>query len=359
MELRAIDHIELYVADAEHTVAQFRDAYGFVVCGRGGPETGLTGCRSVLLRQNAVTLLVTQAVVDWHRAAEYVRRHGDGVAVIGVLVDDAPAAFAEAVERGATPVAPPEELHRDGVRVAFASVLAFGDVEHRFTSRSAADAPFAPGGIEEEVPAGRAGGRFLDVDHLAVCLPAGELQATVDRYRDVFGCRQTFEERIVVGDQAMDSKVVQSGTGRVTLTLIEPDRTRAPGQIDEFVRSHEGAGVQHVALLTGDIAAAVTECGARGVRFLSTPASYYEELPARLGSVGVPIETLQQLSILADRDYSGVMLQIFTESRHPRRTLFWELIDRRGARTFGSNNIKALYEAVERDRMRSNDAARS
>jgi 4-hydroxymandelate synthase len=347
MEIQAIDHIELYVEDADRTADEFCESFGFVVSGRGGPDTGLVGCTTILLRQREITLLVTAATDDRHRAADYVQRHGDGVAVIGLRVDDAQAAFVEAVERGVAPVAPPEELRRDGARVTFASVTGFGDVEHRFTSRDSA-APFAPGVIEESVPTNPERGLLTAVDHIAVCLPAGELVGTVQRYQEVFGFRQTFEERIVVGNQAMDSKVVQSASGKVTLTIIEPDITRAPGQIDEFVRSHDGAGVQHVAFRTDDITVAVRDSSRRGVRFLSTPAGYYDALPSRLGQIGVPVETLRELSILADRDYSGVMMQIFTASRHPRRTLFWELIDRRGARTFGSNNIKALYEAVER-----------
>jgi 4-hydroxymandelate synthase len=347
VEIHSIDHIELYVEDAERTASELQQFFGFAVHGRGGPDTGLNDCTSVLLRQRDIALLVTSATSDRHRAAEYVRRHGDGVAVVGLSVDDARTAFAEAIERGAVPIAPPEELGSESGRVTFASVAGFGDVEHRFTSRESADGPFAPGAIKE-IPGVPTGGLLKAVDHLAVCLPAGELEETVRRYQQVFDFDETFEERIIVGKQAMISKVVQSKSRNVTFTIIEPDTTRAPGQIDEFIASHDGAGVQHIAFLTADITVAVRASSEHGVRFLTTPASYYEALPGRLGSVGFPVETLRELHILADRDYSGVMLQIFTESRHPRRTLFYELIDRRGARTFGSNNIKALYEAVER-----------
>jgi 4-hydroxymandelate synthase len=350
MDIHTIDHLEYYTDDADQAAGYLCEAFGFAVHGRGDPATGLTDCRSVLLRQRAITLLVTSALSPGHRAAEYVRRHGDGIAVIGLAVDDAAAAFAEAVDRGAEPLAPPLVLENQGVRVTFASVKGFGDVEHRFTSRAAADARFAPGVIEETVPVPRRDGLLRAIDHLAVCLPAGTLDATVRQYQDVFGFGQTFEERIVVGAQAMESKVVQSRSRGVTFTMIEPDVTRSPGQIDEFLRAHDGAGVQHVAFLTDDIAAGVRDCAGRGVRFLSTPAAYYEALTQRLGAIGVPVETLRELNILADRDSAGVMLQIFTRSPHPRRTLFYELIERRGARTFGSNNIKALYEAVERQK---------
>lgn len=350
MDVRSIDHIELYVADAEQEAARLGRSYGFAVHGRGGPETGLAESRSVLVRQGAITLLLTEAVDGAHRAAEYVRRHGDGVAVIAFAVEDAHAAFAEAVERGALPVAPPQDLGPAPARVTFASVHGFGDVEHRFVSRRDPAGPFAPGVVEETVPAPEDAGLFAVVDHIAVCVPAGELDETIRRYGEVFGFTQTFDELIEVGSQAMISKVVQSPSERVTFTIIEPDTGRAPGQIDEFLRAHDGAGVQHLALLTDDIVAAVRTAQDHGVRFLETPATYYEQLPARLGPLGVDVAALRELNILADRDHHGVMLQIFAASRHERATLFYELIDRRGARTFGSNNIKALYEAVERQR---------
>jgi 4-hydroxymandelate synthase len=347
VEIQAIDHIELFVENAEEAALGLCDRFGFVVAGRGGARTGLRGCESVLLRQHDITLLVTSATSPGHRAAEYVERHGEGVGVIGLRVQDAQAAFAEAVERGAEPIAPPETAGRAGAQVVFASVGAFGDVEHRFVSRGRHDGPFAPL-IEESGPGRFDQGLFTQIDHLAVCVPAGTLKETVHRYEEVFGLRQTFEERIVVGSQAMDSKVVQSGSGRLTLTIIEPDVTRAPGQIDRFVAAHDGAGVQHIAFLTEDILTAVPRSAERGVRFLSTPQSYYDMLGPRLGPIGVPVDALREVGVLADRDHTGVMLQIFTESRHPRGTLFYELIDRRGAHTFGSNNIKALYEAVDR-----------
>jgi 4-hydroxymandelate synthase len=356
MKIHSIDHLEYYVDDAETTAANLAEGYGFAIAGRGGPDTELTDARSVLLRQGGVSLLVTSALTDRHRAADYVRRHGDGVAVVGLAVDDATSAFAEAIERGAEPVAPPMVLGATGSRVTFASVRGFGDVEHRFTSREHVDGPFAPGVIRPEGGTADPDPLLQTIDHLAVCLPAGELDPAVRRYREVFDMDQTFEERIVVGRQAMLSKVVQSPSGGVTFTIIEPDTTRAPGQIDRFIRDHDGAGVQHVAFLTRDITTAVRDCAGRGVRFLSTPATYYDALPGRLGDVGVPVSTLRDLDILADRDYGGVMMQIFTESRHPRGTLFYELIERRGARTFGSNNIKALYEAVERQQAADSSA---
>jgi 4-hydroxymandelate synthase len=348
VDITAIDHIELFVEDVDEAAVHLRDGFGFALAGRSTAE-GTRGCESVLLRQDEITLLLTAATGTGHRAAEYVRRHGPGVGVIGLRVPDAEAAFAEAVARGAVPVAPPESFGRDGAEVVFASVIGFGDVEHRFVSRDDPAGPFAS--FVQETGCGRGGGRLLTaVDHFAVCVPAGTLDETVRRYQEVFGLSLTFEERILVGSQAMDSKVVQSASERLTLTIIEPDVTRDPGQIDAFLEAHGGAGVQHVAFLTGDIATAVRKSAESGVRFLTTPPGYYDMLTPRLGPIGISVDELRELNVLADRDHAGVMLQIFTESRHPRGTLFYELIDRRGARTFGSNNIHALYEAVERQR---------
>jgi 4-hydroxymandelate synthase len=350
MNSGAIDYLEIYVEDVDEWTRRLCHDYGFRVHGYGSPQTGLTGCRSVLLRQREITIVLTAAVDARHPAAGYTSRHGDGVAVVALVTEDAARAYTDAVGKGAVSVAPPVTQSDGKASVTSASVVGFGDVVHRFVTRDTAHGPFAPGAIEEIVPAPPLGGLLGAVDHLAVCLPAGELIKTVRHYEEVFGFTETFEERIIVGSQAMDSKVVQNRPGGLTLTILEPDTTHAPGQIDEFVRAHDGGGVQHVAFLADDITVAVRQISGQGVRFLSTPASYYEALPGRLGPIGVPVELLKELNILADRDRWGIMLQIFTESRHPRQTFFYEVIDRRGARSFGSSNIKALYEAVERQR---------
>jgi len=350
MDILAIDHLEFYVEDVAEVTASLCESFGFQVHGVGGPETGVPDCRSILLRQREISIVLTSALTARHPAANYVRRHGDGVAVIAMTVADVHRACDEAVQRGAALIAPPTVLKGADGRVTSASVTGFGDVVHRFVARDSSTAQFAPGLIKETVPAPHPGGLLKSIDHIAVCVPAGELTRTVHRYREAFGFSETFEERIVVGSQAMNSKVVQSPSRAMTFTIIEPDTNCVPGQIDEFLGSHGGAGVQHVAFLTEDIGLAVRTISATGVTFLATPSSYYDVLASRIGQVGAPVEQLRELSILVDRDKWGVMLQIFTESRHPRRTLFYELIERRGARTFGSNNIRALYEAVERQR---------
>jgi 4-hydroxymandelate synthase len=348
MDVSTIDHLEFYVENAAEAAASLCTYFGFQVHGMGTPETGLVDCHSILLRQREITILLTSALSARHPAADYVRRHGDGVAVIAMAVPDARRAFGEAIRGGAEQIDPPTVLKDADGSVTFACVTGFGDVTHRFVARDSLVARFAPGLIKETLRVPGSSRLLQAIDHIAVCVPAGELVRTVRRYQEAFGFAEIFEERIVVGPQAMNSKVVQSQSGAVTFTILEPDPSAEPGQIDEFIRSHDGPGVQHVAFSTDDIVLGVQTTSAAGVTFLNTPSSYYGMIAHRLGHVGVPVEQLRQLSILADRDEWGVMLQIFTESRHPRRTLFYELIERRGARTFGSNNIKALYEAVER-----------
>jgi 4-hydroxymandelate synthase len=196
-------------------------------------------------------------------------------------------------------------------------------------------------------------GLLHDLDHFAVCLEPGQLDSTVQFYEQVLDFRMIFVERITVGSQAMNSKVVQSVSGQVTLTLIEPDTVGEPGQIDDFVRDHGGAGVQHLAFSTNDIVRAVGTLRDRGLKFLTTPDSYYELLSRRLQLAAHGTRELHELNVLVDEDHDGQLFQIFTRSTHPRRTMFFEIIERLGARTFGSGNIKALYEAVEAERTKS------
>ncbi|MFD0888103.1 4-hydroxyphenylpyruvate dioxygenase [Streptosporangium algeriense] len=346
----SVDHVGLSVADLAETTRLFVDRYGFTVYARSEttPETG--GARTVALGCQDIRLVLTQAGDADHPAAAYVERHGDGVSDIALRTSDAEAAYTEAVRRGARPVTPPTV--RDGVVTA--SIVGFADVLHTFVQRPPATDPRLLPGMSpvtgREHPAGRAG--LGTVDHFAVCLEAGQLDPTVEFYETALDFEMVFTQRIVVGRQAMDSKVVQSRSGAVTLTLIEPDVSRDPGQIDQFVKDHGGAGIQHVAFTTGDIVRAVSTLREDGIEFLSTPGAYYDLVPERLRPARHSIDELRALSILVDQDQDGQLLQIFSKSVHPRGTLFFEVIERDGARTFGSGNINALYTAVEIERNR-------
>ncbi|WP_448321798.1 4-hydroxyphenylpyruvate dioxygenase [Streptomyces sp. CO7] len=340
-----VDHVEFYVQDTEVAAAQFEDGYGFEVYGSSGPAQSATPIRSLALGKNDIRLVLTSAQGADHPAAAYVAQHGDGVADIALGTPDAAGLFAEAVRRGAAPVAPPAE--RDGLVTA--SIRGFGDVIHTFVQRPAGtDARRLPGLSPVRGQGARFDSGLGEIDHFAVCLESGQLTPTVEFYEKVLDFQMIFEERITVGSQAMDSKVVQSRSGAVTLTLIEPDTSLEPGQIDGFLKNHGGAGVQHIAFTADSIVESVGLLKSRGVPFLSTPDAYYRLLSVDLSKYSVP--EMQEKDILVDEDHDGQLFQIFTSSVHPKRTFFMEIIERMGARTFGSGNIKALYEAVERQR---------
>jgi len=350
MNLSRIDHIELYVGDARQAAFYYCTAFGFQLQGQGGPETGLKGQRSLLLTQGDIRMVLTSPLIVDHPAAEFVRRHGDGVAVIALEVDDAEAAYEELVHRGAGSVSAPARYTEGDSVVTTAEVAGFADITHRLVQRTGPRTEFLPGVFRmSEVDLAPDGPRLLTIDHFAVCVPSGQLDPTVRHYEDAFGFSQIFEEYIEIGEQGMSSKVVQSPSKLITLTLIEPDTSRQRGQIDDFLQWHGGAGVQHVAFTTDGITGTVDALAARGVRFASTPSSYYEALAERVADLAVPADELRASGVLVDRDHWGQLLQIFTESMHIRRTLFLEIIERRGALTFGSGNIKALYEAKNRE----------
>jgi 4-hydroxymandelate synthase len=330
MTVHGIAYVEFHCEDAHKYAAALRDDYGFAVAEAADSpaEAGLT---RLAARQGGITAVLSSAAADDHPVNAFVRRHGDGVAVLALACEDAADAVAQAdaaVSRGA-------------VRIDGTTVAGYGDLALRFVGR---DDPLLAGHRSD--PAAL----LQQLDHVAVCVPAGELGPAVRYSEQALGFSVIFSEYLEIGAQAMNSEVVQSPCGGVTLTLLEPDPSREPGQINGFLDANGGAGVQHLAFRTDDIATAVRTLGGRGVTFLTTPGSYYEALPGRLGDTDIPADVLRELNLLVDQDHGGQLFQIFTRSTHPRNTLFLELIERRGAGTFGSANIKALYEAVERER---------
>jgi 4-hydroxymandelate synthase len=335
-----IDYVEMYVGNLDAAVRGWVAQYGFVVAGTDRSAD----CLRTTLRQGPITLVLTEPTSDRHPGAAYLQSHGDGVADIALSTPDVAAAYELAVRAGAEPVRAPgrhqeTEPHRP---VVTATIGGFGDVVHTLVQRDGSAA--VPDG------GGDAAVNLLAIDHFAVCLEAGELDATVAFYERTLGFRQIFEEHIVVGVQAMNSTVVQSASGAVTLTLIEPDRKAAPGQIDDFLKDHQGPGIQHIAFNSDDAVRTVQEMARRGVEFLKTPTTYYDMLGARIALDTHTLDDLRATNVLADEDHGGQMFQIFTASTHPRHTIFFEVIERQGAETFGSANIKALYEAVELER---------
>lgn len=348
-----VDHVEFYVDDLAKTVEWLAGGYGFAVYANDGtPVTG-AAAHSVGLGLNQIRFVITEPLVDEHPGTAYLTRHGDGVADIALQVVDATAAFREAVRRGADPVADPAE--RGGVVTA--TIGAFGDVTHTFVERRVGIGELAQTGLwaTSGVAYGPDSG-LGEIDHFAVCVHADDLDDTVAFYRDVLDFDLIFAEHVAVGSQAMTTKVVQSRSGKVTLTLIEPDTTGLAGQIDDFLTSHRGPGVQHIAFTVDNIVRAMDVISGRDIEFLSTPDAYYAALPGRVDLARYTVDELRARNILVDTDHDGQLYQIFTKSVHPRNTIFLEIIERLGARGFGSGNIKALYEAVERTRERGEAA---
>jgi 4-hydroxymandelate synthase len=351
MNILDIDHIELYVGDAIAAARSLCAAYGFRVYGHGDPDTGLPGQRSVLVGQGRIRVLLTSGLHKDHPASQFVARHGDGVAVAAFRTDSAAASYADVLAAGGSGIRQPHAWEDDDACVVMAEAAGFGDMVYRLVERHGSDAQFQPRAITVDLgcAAGTDDDLLHGIDHLAMCVLPGELDSTVAFHEQVFGFTETFREYIQVGNQGMMSKVVQSPSGGVTFTILEPDLGRQAGQIDDFLAWHDGPGVQHVAFLTDDIVRAVQTFADRGVEFAVTPSSYYDMLSARLDATDIPVGALRPLSILVDRDHWGQMYQIFAKSTHIRRTYFLELIDRHGARTFGTSNIPALYAAKERE----------
>jgi 4-hydroxymandelate synthase len=341
-----VDHIQLYVGDIASATDWLHGGYGLEV---QAVSPAAADAESVVLGREKIRMVLTRPRVSDHPATSYLERHGDGVADIALRVPDAGRAYEQALRRGARPVTPPA-AHGDLVT---ATILGFGDVTHTFVQRPAGtDGHALPGLTPLDRVRPARGTRLATIDHFAVCVEAGQLAATVEFYERVLDFKMIFGERIVVGDQAIETQAIQSLSGDLTFTLIEPDPSRAAGQIDDFLKNHGGPGIQHIALSTDDIVATIDTLSDAGVEFLTAPATYYRLFTERIRVARHPLPELQRLSILVDQDHDGQLFQIFAKSVHPRNTLFIEVIERLGARTFGGGNITALYEAVELQRLR-------
>ena len=311
------------------------------------------------MAQGRIRLVLTSALAPEHPVARHVALHGDGVGVLALAVSDARAAFASALARGAEAAAEPRTLEDERGAVDVAAIRTYGDTVHAFVARGRYDGPFLPGFRDSGPhtapgPAGLPVG-LLDVDHCVGNVALGEMDRWVRFYESVLG----FELLVTYDDadistqySALMSKVVSGGGGRVKFPINEPAPGRRRSQVDEFLDYYRGPGVQHVALTTDDIVATVRALRRRGVDFLAIPNDYYATLEARVGPIAEDLATLQELGILVDRDDEGYLLQIFTKPVHDRPTLFFEVIQRRGARSFGKGNFRALFEAVEREQGR-------
>lgn len=332
MAAQDIEYVELYTSDMPSTVDYFVSSFGFTLMA----ECVGDGTRSSLLRHGTVQLVVTTG----RGTEEFIEAHGDGIADIAFGCDDPARACERAVAAGASQIKS---------TTAKLVVSGFGDTRHTLIARSAGACLPADRAWKPVSRASARAGRIWLLDHVAILAEGGTLTDYADFYTEAFGLARYSGEYIEIGEQAIDSIVVRSPAGGITFTILEQDQAKKPGQVQGFISRYGGSGVQHLAFLVDDIISAVHEFRGRGVEFLHTPSAYYEMLAYRLPGIREEIAGLRATNVLADRDEWGYLLQLFTRSPYKRNTIFYELVQRRGARGFGSSNIKALYEAVERD----------
>jgi 4-hydroxyphenylpyruvate dioxygenase len=350
MPLHGIDHVELYVGNALQAAHYWTRALGFKEVAYAGLETGVRDRASHVLEQGRIRIVLTGALVPGHDIGRHVAAHGDGVKVIALSVPDAERAYREAVARGAEGVREPWELSDEHGTVRLATIATYGETLHTFVDRSGYHGAFLPGYAARDVPVEGTG--LLGVDHIVGNVELGAMDRWVKFYEDVFGMREMIhfsDDDISTEYSALMSKVVTDGNGRVKFPLNEPAEGKRKSQIDEYLEYYGGAGAQHIAVATRDIVRTVEELSARGVEFLKTPDTYYDEVPERVGEIAESLEDLRRLGILVDRDDEGYLLQIFTKPIGDRPTVFLEVIERHGARGFGDGNFKALFEAIERE----------
>jgi 4-hydroxyphenylpyruvate dioxygenase len=358
IDIHGYDAIRYAVGNARQAAHFYRTAFGFRLVGYAGPETGVRDRASYLLEQGAIRLELSAALVPDHALARHQQRHGDSVHDVAFRVDDARRAFRIAVERGARPHREPEMLEVEGGEVVVAAIGVYGDTVHSFVQRPAGTRGYRPGFVRVEVDPLVATGPpvgLTAIDHVVANVELGRMNHWSRFYERILGfsqLRHFDDEAISTDDTALMSKVLTDGAGRVKLPINEPARGRRRSQVTEFLEAHQGPGVQHLALATDDIVATVRALSDRGVSFLEVPTTYHEEAAARVGEVAESWEDLAALGILVDRDEEGYLLQLFTEPVQDRPTLFYELIQRHGARGFGVGNFRSLFEAIERAQAR-------
>ena len=353
LPLNGSDYVEFYVGNAKQAAYFYRSAFGMRLTAYRGPETGTRDCASWLVEQDKIRLVLTTALAPEHPVAEHVRLHGDGVRDIALWVDDAESAYRETTRRGAAGVREPETLRDEQGEVRISAIAAYGDTIHSFVERRNYRGAFLPGfvPIEHADAVARPVG-LKYIDHMVGNVGWGAMNTWVDFYRDVMGFRlyQHFDDKDISTEySALMSKVMSNGNGRVKFPINEPAEGKHKSQIEEYLDFYHGPGVQHIAMATDNIIDTVTRLRDQGVEFLRVPSTYYEDLTARTGAIDEPIECLRELGILVDRDDEGYMLQIFTKPVEDRPTLFYEVIQRKGSRSFGKGNFKALFEAIERE----------
>ena len=355
--INGTDYIEFWVGNAKQASQFYRAAFGFQLVAYRGPETGVRDRASYLLQQEKIRFVLTTPVRpdlsdEARMVADHIYRHGDGVRDLALWVDDAREAFAKAIERGAVSVQEPRVLKDDDGEIVIAAIRTYGDTIHSLVERRNYRGLFMPGfrPVTPRYQPAPVGLKY--VDHCVGNVELGRMDTWVRFYGDVMGFRNllTFDDKDISTEySSLMSKVMANGNDRIKFPINEPAAGKRKSQIDEYLEFYQGPGVQHMALATDDIITTVTALRDRGVEFLTVPTTYYAELQGRVGTIDEPLDVLASLGILVDRDPDGYLLQIFTKPVEDRPTVFYEIIQRKGARSFGKGNFRALFEAIERE----------
>jgi len=352
LPINGTDHIEFYVGNAKQSALFYQYGFGFELVAYAGPETGVRDRASYVLRQNKITLVLTTALQPDSEIAEHVRKHGDGVKVLALWVDDARKSFEETVARGAEIAHTPQVLTDEFGKVVVSSIKTYGETIHTFVERKNYKGPFLPGykprkSTYDATPIG-----LKYVDHCVGNVELGKMNTWVEFYEKVMGFSLlvTFDDKDISTEySALMSKVVANGNGYIKFPINEPAQGKKKSQIEEYLDFYKGPGVQHIAIATDDIIYTVGELRRRGVEFLYVPETYYDDVLDRVGKINESLDELKKLNILIDRDEEGYLLQIFTKPVQDRPTVFFEIIERNGAKSFGKGNFKALFESIERE----------
>ena len=350
--INGTDYIEFYCGNAKQSAIYYQNTFGYKLVAYCGPETGVRDRASYVLQQDKIRLVLTSALHPEHDISDHVMKHGDGVKVLALWVDDAEKAYRTSLERGAASARAPETLRDEHGEVTIASIHTYGDTWHTFVDRSNYDGPFMPGYVAREslVDVKPVGLKY--VDHCVGNVEMGDMNKWVKFYQDVMGFKLliTFDDKDISTEYtALMSKVVSNGNGFIKFPINEPAKGKKKSQIEEYIEFYRGAGVQHIAVATDDIIYTVDQLRKRGVEFLYVPDTYYETVAERVGQIKEDMNEIKRLNILVDRDEDGYLLQIFTKPVQDRPTVFYEIIQRAGAKSFGKGNFKALFEAIERE----------
>lgn len=352
LPINGTDYIEFYVGNAKQAALYYQHCLGFELIAYAGPETGIRDRASYVLKQQKIRFVLTTALQPDTDVARHVAKHGDGVKVLALWVDDATKSFHETTLRGAEAALPPQKISDEFGDVVVASIKTYGDTLHTFVERKNYKGPFLPGykSVSSGFKAKPIGLKY--VDHCVGNVELGQMNRWVDFYENVMGFKLliTFDDKDISTEySALMSKVVSNGNGYIKFPINEPAKGKKKSQIEEYLDFYKGAGVQHIAIATDDIIETVSELRSRGVEFLYVPETYYADVMDRVGTINEDLAELKKLNILIDRDEEGYLLQIFTKPIQDRPTVFFEIIERNGAKSFGKGNFKALFESIERE----------